>query len=431
MIKYATSNPIRTIFFVGLLWRILIFCCYPAVTILPDSEGYQMLAERILAFDLSGYDGTRSPGYPAILAILGLNDMWIVVAQMLLGLWSSVVLFQVCLLCEIRKKAALVVAIGFICLLHVVFYETCVLTETLTLLVMLKVTELSLRSFSQETFRSWWTLAGLLTFLVLIKPFYVFLPFVIFGYFLLIKKSVNPFFSRSILVLLLPMLVFFGWSSVNKINTGYFVPTTYYGFNLAQNCVAFAEKAPDGYREIADIYVRHREEAQREEGFTGMAIWRAYPELVESTGLSLPDLSALLQKFSVATIKANPEAYVKQVFISWWQFWKVDIFWNKERFVSQPALSVFEKIWTVQAYAIRYSKLFFLLTVPFVILSAWIARKWTVGVFLSGMILITSVLQAVTTYGDNYRFSYPFEPLMWVVVVITLMSVSQKRGKFL
>lgn len=43
------------------------------------------------------------------------------------------------------------------------------------------------------------------------------------------------------------------------MNTGYFVPTTFYGFNIAQNCVHFAEKVPEKYALISGIYVRQRE----------------------------------------------------------------------------------------------------------------------------------------------------------------------------
>jgi hypothetical protein len=98
----------------------------------------------------------------------------------------------------------------------------------------------------------------LLGYLVLIKPFYVFLPFLIYGFSILKNFNFKRIINRKLSVFIFPLLVYFGWSYVNKINTGHYVSTSFLGLNLSQNCVYFAENTTPEYQWIGDVYAKYR-----------------------------------------------------------------------------------------------------------------------------------------------------------------------------
>ncbi|MCB0439628.1 MAG: hypothetical protein KDD20_12890, partial [Mangrovimonas sp.] len=62
------------------------------------------------------------------------------------------------------------------------------------------------------------------------------------------------------------------------------------------------------------------------------------------------------------------------------------------------------------------------------ILKAIKNRQFSYDVMLIIMILATSVLQALITYGSNSRFSFPFEYLM--IVVVLMFFKERKIGLF-
>ena len=51
--------------------------------------------------------------------------------------------------------------------------------------------------------------------------------------------------------------------------------------------------------------------------------------------------------------------------------------------------------------------------------------------FLTALILATSILQALATYGENDRFSYPFEFMMVLVWALFFKDKVEKLQKYL
>ena len=73
-IDYLIKNPIRNIVIFGILLRAFFFLIfYTSVTIFPDSDGYIELSKLISDFNLKGYHGLRSPGYPLIISVFNQN----------------------------------------------------------------------------------------------------------------------------------------------------------------------------------------------------------------------------------------------------------------------------------------------------------------------------------------------------------------------
>lgn len=421
---WIEANPIKIIVFVGIFIRLLVTVLYQHITLYPDSEGYVQLAGRILKLDLAGYEGERSPGYPLLLAITGISYLLTVILQSIIGIFSSVITYKLCTLLGLGKRLSLVVTLCIVCYLPVVFFELAILTEAVTLLAIL------------STFYLYFSIlkgkgnVGILVLfcgiLVLIKPFYIFLPVLLFGFLFFTHISAKKILSKYIYLLLTPLVLFLGWSYVNKLNTGYFTSTTFYGFNLAQNCVSFAEKTTPEYQEIGNIYATYRDSHNTDKEIA-MTIWEAYPELKEKTALSFPDLSNKLYKYSIATIKENPVDYMKQVLVSWRDFWKTSLYWEYDSFKVPHANTVLLYICYAERILLQLIKILFVLLIPFYIIGSIRKRKLSSQFIISVTIFTASVLQALITYGTNSRFSFPFEVLMIISVILTFKGALYKR----
>ncbi|MDI1316708.1 hypothetical protein [Flavobacterium sp.] len=413
------KNPLRTIVIFGALLRIIILVFYQHISTFPDSDGYRELSTLLTNLNLSGYFGYRSPGYPLLLSLANGNFYIVIFLQFLIGVASMVVLYKNMLLLKFSSKNALFATLVMNSFLHVAFYETCILTESLTLFFMTFVFNVMLNNyFNNKSIKTDLLMAFLLAYLVFIKPFYIFLPILIYGFFILKNFNAGIFRSSKIIILFFPIMIFLGWSYVNKINTGYFVPTTFYGYNLSQNCVYFAEKTSPKYEEISKIYVRHREEKISQGKDVSMSIWDAYNDIQEATGLSFVDLSFELSQYSKELIKNNPADYLKQVTVSWYDFWRTDIYWNETQFKVKKSAPAFIWVWDIQHYLLRFFKIAFLFNILLLLFSFMKNRTFSSEIIITTIIIVTSLLQAFSTYGTNSRFSYPFESLMIVVVLL-------------
>lgn len=379
---------------------------------------------------MQGYAGERSPGYPLLICLTGFSDILMVVIQSLLGICTLIIVYKTMISVGIKNGLSLNVTLLLSCYLPIIFFEVALLTETLTLFIISILFFLFFKLVKNREYSSstCWGLAFLCGYLILIKPFYIFLPFLFVIILLCKKNKIETIWAKYILFLLIPSFIFLGWSFVNKVNTGYFVSSTYYGFNLAQNCVNFAEKTTPEYREIGDIYAKYRDNNVSDKE-KAMTIWEAYPELTEKTGLSLPDLSRKLYDYSIATIKINPVAYMKQVFVSWCDFWKTSLYWESNNFGVQQTSQIIFYICYTERILLQVVKVLFVLFIPFNIVSCIRKRKITPQLTISLIVLIASVLQAFATYGTNSRYSFPFEILIVISVLLNYMQYLKYKRK--
>lgn len=227
-------------------------------------------------------------------------------------------------------------------------------------------------------------------------------------------------------MLVIPLFVFLGWSYVNKKNTGYFTSTTFYGFNLAQNCVNFAEKTTPEYAPIGNIYAKYRDNRISDKEIA-MTIWEAYPELESETGLSFPDLSNRLYNYSIATIKENQTAYLQQVFISWRDFWKTSLYWEYDKFAIPHANEILLYICYLERILLQLIKIAFIILIPYNISRGIKQKKITPQLTISIIVFTASILQAFVTYGTNSRFSFPFEMLIVLSVILNVLDIRYKK----
>lgn len=425
------EKPIRLLILFGIILRVILFSFYRHTSIFPDTEGYTLLASQISGFDLSGYDGMRSPGFPLLISLCGNSLELVVIIQFILGIATSVVLYKNLMALKFERKKALVLTLLLDSLLHVFFYETAILTESFTLFFLTLLYHFILNDVLEKGRLANWMVLSLITgFVVLIKPFYIFLPFLMYGFYVIKNFSLKKIISTRLVLFIFPLLSYLGWSYVNKVNTGYFVPSTLNGFYISQNCVYFAEKTGPEFKQISSIYVKYRTKAIAENDNVSMTIWRAYDELIATTGLSFPDLSNRLNDLSKDAISRNPGAYLNQVFYSWIDFWRPNICWNETEFQCASSAVFFILIWKIQAFALKVFKIaFVLLVLPLLFLQFIRSRQITHELVLAAVTVCASVLQAMATFGTNSRFSYPFEFLMVALVLLQLGRVHSWLSK--
>ncbi|MFP9113489.1 hypothetical protein ACLI1A_06075 [Flavobacterium sp. RHBU_3] len=420
--KTIITYPVYAIVAVCLLVRLIIAFIYRDVTLFPDSGDYIALADILSHGRLNGYTGERTPGYPLLISLLGNSQPLVVAIQLLSGIVTALYTYKTLQLIGFTKATATYTAIILNCLLHLVFNEFCILTESLTLLMLTLAFYHFLKLFLNGSTNVWQIV--LITFftayLTFIKPFYAFIPFVFYGMYVLKNFSFRNVINPIVLPVLASLTIFFGWSYVNKVNTGYFVSTTYYGLNLAQNCVYFAENVPDEYKEIGLIYAKHRDIALKENKDVAMSIWFAYEDLKQYTGLKPAALNDLLGKYAKAAISQNKDAYAKQVFTSWIKFWGTDMFWNYGDFYCSWGRKPLLVLWYCTKWLVIALKAIFVLFTPYYFFQYLKTRKIDKQLLIYALVFAASVLQAIITFGTNSRYSFPFETLIFTSLLLTI-----------
>lgn len=419
---FTKSNPIFIIVVFGVVYRILMhFWISDKVLLVGDSDSYIFLAEKIKNFDFSGYNGERTPGYPLLIFLAFGSLQLTVVYQHLLGVISSVFIYKTFLNFNLTPKISLFIILFSQCFFNVYFYETAILTETLCLFLMVFVFYMFSNNFLENTScKTDWVFGLLLGFLTLVKPFYAFLPFVFYFFIVLKRKQISALVNKRMIILFFPLLVYFGWSYVNKWNTGYFSSTTYFGLNLAQNCVYFAEKTPEKYQWIGIPYAKHREQLiSNGESNPSMAIWSAYNDgEFDYKKKPFADLSNSFGEYAIQTIKNNPKDYFNQVITrSWFDFWRPTIPYYEDKIEPEKKV-VIEKLWFVQRKLFNFIKFGFLLLIPFYLIQFLKNKVVTTELVVIVLVFLTSILQGLITYGTNPRYSFPFEYIMIAVIAL-------------
>lgn len=435
-IPFVKSNEIKFLLLFGFVYRLLLFSVYTTITKWPDSWSFMVLSEYLVKFNLSGYTGERSPGYP-LLIFFGFGTMrFTIVYQFIIGIFTSIYWYKTALNLNFNKKNAIWITLFIETFLHVFFYETAILMESFALFFFAIIFyHLTDNYFEKRSLKLEIWMSFLFGFLVLIKPFFAYIPFIIYGFSVLKNFRLKNMINQKIVILIFPLLAYFGWSYVNKMNTGYFVSTTYLGLNIAQNCVYFAEKGPKEYQWIMDSYVKYREKTIAEGKDVAMAIWHAHYNELQYKYPYFPECSYYFGEYGKATIKNNLGDYLYQVFTkSWFEFWKVKIYWHYDQFNFKYIKYIFGAIWKIQKVILYVIKFGFLLLVPFYIFQFLRKRKITPEIVIITIVFSGSLLQGLVTFGTNVKYSFPYEFLMIFVVLLFVkkhIKLPNNLNKFL
>ena len=430
------DNPLRNIIIYAILVRILVFIFYNGITIFPDTEDYINLAQYLGNLNLDNYTGQRTPGFPALIALAGQNLYLTVFYQIIIGVFSTYLFYEFCIIKTNKKEIAFIATFISTSFLHVIFYEFAILTESLTFALMIlafwyieryKLMEASI------SLKHVFILSIILSVLYLTKPLFIYFPL---GYFLFfITKHFKVSSTKVSLILVVPFISFYSWNSLNEKNIGYFTSSYYLGINLAQTATSFFEKAPENDKIIRDIFIKHRDVVEQNEPYHQypMTVWYAYDDLINETELSPQALSYELGRISKNLFKKYPHLYMKQVFVSWIEFWggTSTLLWNVDKFKYKLIRKALVGTWNyIQKPLLVIINILFLIFSFKRVFSALKQKLKNLdsNLFMVLIILSGSIAQALVAYGTNSRFCFPFFALIVYFVTVNIFTFKKIKS---
>ncbi|WP_139958413.1 hypothetical protein [Flavicella sediminum] len=422
------EKPLWLLFLIGVFVRLFLFLFLGFTAAhYNDSENYIALAERLLQLDLAGYQFERTPGYSILLILSGINFSIVILLQSLLGI-ASMLLSYVLFMSRLEKKTAFLISLSLSFIANYIFYERAILTETLTLFLLLLIVYLYAKSFIKYKY----TIGFLCAFLMLTRTHFLFLAPLIFSLVAIsgFKKGMRFHVFNFIPVVLPSLLCFVVWSGMNKYENGKFALTPYMGINLAQSTVRFFDKYEGEQQLIKEIYVSQINQTKLEDpNKIKNAIWFAYEELLQETGLTLLELSNVLGDMSKQLISENVDLYLYQVCISFKDFWLNDLYWMRDD-LGKAERFVFNN-WRRTARVLQQALngIFILATVYYVFLFLFKnSQSDKVISLIVIMVMFAAISQAFIIYGDNSRFCFPFYPLIAFVSVYFIQDLVKKNS---
>lgn len=401
------------------------------ILIAPDSAGYIDVARMIVRGDFSGYDGSRTPLYPLLIALAGFGNGRVVLVQHTMGVLTAVWVYFIFLRITGRRGWSLAAALVAGLNTGMIAFERAVLTESLTALLLTATVLLFLRASDSSTNKLVWLVsAGVLSGLAaLARPAMIYLP-VLLGVLVLWRLRKEKWMvtlGRSAAAALPGILLIVLWSGFNYRHTGYFLPSTVGGIGLINHTGAFIEDAPPEYDQIKRIYLAYRARQLAERGNQRMTVYLARQELMDSTGLNSAELDARLRELSLSLILRDPLKYGASVCLAFALFWRAAWYTNQGGIAAVLTGGSLPMRLFVGGYLLIHT----LLTVLFLVMP--VARRLWTGLgsrleFGTGWLTVYAVtltgalLQALIALGENPRYGAPFEPLVLPAGAVVLLA---------
>ena len=411
------------LFFILLLAKGFFFLGYNDFSEAPDSWAFNHFVTELMNDNFNDYVGERTPGYPYLIYLLNHDKILVVLIQLLMGICTAVLWFKTLLKLNFTKKVSFFIALFTSLYLQNFFYETFILAETFMLLLNSIVFYILLDNyFEKKQIAVEIIMSILLAIMFLVKPFFIFYPFLIFALYLIKNFNFKKLVSIKLIIFILPLYAYYSWCSFVEEKIGYFEPTAYFGLNLAQNCLYFAEKAPKEYNFIAKPYVKYREEMLQNGEDASMAIWKVWGgQHLSPKYTKFADVTNQFGKYAKATIASNFGEYMYySITNSWFDFWKVFDMKPYMKFHDNAFNSVVSFINAIQMVLMLIVKFAFLLLSFYYLYDLFKNRKINNIMILMAFIHATAILQALVVYGTNAKYAFPYEFFMLVIVVLFL-----------
>jgi hypothetical protein len=463
--KSKISNTLQTTTFwiclvvmVSLIARLMIILLYRPIAF-SDTQSYRRLSEAVLR-GFVRYDGTRTPGYPVFLALVG-SDRHVWVVQLLLGFITTLLLFYIGWKLTDKPWFGGVIALSHTLNLGQLFFESNILTESLTSFLLISSLTGMLIWLLYPQKRSLWLafFIGLFSVLtLLVRPLFIYLPFYLLIFLWIgIKQepssssvAIEPESKRNqsgatvanrlsiaTVVFILPVVLLLGgWISFIHDNYGDWSLTTMTGYHLIQHTGGFFEYVPDEYASIRDTYIQFRDAHIAQYGTQTNTIWEAIPAMSLNSGYNFYDLSRVLTKISIQLILKHPLMFFESALSGWWMFWRTSFYWSADAFHIPWIASGISLVIQIQRIILFIANIIFIFSSIYFALSECIStirqkhynKTLTFDNFsayiyfwlLLGTIWIASILQTLLDHGDNPRFLVPLQSLviLWVALFV-------------
>ena len=407
---------------VAISMRVVLFITYPPVSY-SDTASYRRSADAILG-GFEAYDGTRTPGYPAWMALIG-PDRAVYASQLVLGLGITMAWFYIG-----YKSSGKPFFGGLAALAHTLnpgqfFFEANLLTETLSTFWLTLALLGAFLWLNQPQYRTWWLGLGIglaAALAALTRPLFVFMPiWLALCLAFRVEEQKLRFNWKPLAAVLLPALLLVGgWMRWIQSNYHVFSLSTMGGYHLVQHTGYYFEDVPDDYAELREVYLEYRAARLAETGTQGNTIWDAIPAMQAASGMNFYELSRTLQTISVDLILSHPGEYLSRVLKGWWLFWRAPVYWDAGN-IPWAGLAAGMKVAILGMRGLLIgANLIFVAASLSALVSKHLRENWGINTFhvlLAGSVWATSVASSLMDHGDNPRF---LVPLQTVVVFLVL-----------
>ncbi len=402
--------------------RVVLFVSYPADSF-SDTNSYRRSANAILA-GFTNYDGTRTPGYPAFMALLG-PDRAVYAAQLFLGFGITAAWFWIGWQASGKPFIGSLAALVHTLNPGQLFFEANLLTETLATFWLALSLLGAFLWLGKPKHQNLWVALGIglsSALAALTRPLLIFMP-VLLAVLLAfsIKKKQLAFNWKPLLGIMLPALLLIGgWMRWIQSNYHVLSMTTMTGYHLVQHTGYYFEDVPDEYATIREIYLDFREARIAARGTQGNTIWDAIPVLQDATGMNFYELSRTLQKISIRLILTHPWQYLARVVRGWWMFWRAPVYWDQTAIASPGLAGSLSTLIMGARGAVFFANMIFIISSVAGLLYKRLRKIWALDHFmwlLAASVWATSVVSSMLDHGDNPRFLVPLQTtvLFWVL----------------
>jgi len=399
-----------------------------------DTNEYMLAARSIASLDFSQYDGRRTPIYPLLLLLAGMDTRAVRWIQCALGVGIASMLFAITWRRTRSAAASFVVgllaslAISELLFEEIIYSETlCTFWIVLSLLAFARI-DASKRRTPGAHGTIWnYALLGMSAALAgMTRPMFLYLGPL---YFCFSIAGLRRLRGERLAMILAPTLILaIGWSAINKHTIDYFGVTTTTGYNLSNHSGAFMELAPPQYSTIRDIYLRYRAWQIPRMGSQTMTIWYAEGAIKRKTGLSTAELSKQLTRMSLEMFAEHPILYLESVARAWGRFWGFGFYRYLGFFRDSTTRAMYALLLVFASFQLG-------INVMFLIVAAYSIARWLMGrisfdfdLAVIAIVLAGSVVQAFLEYGENVRYLAPLVPLTIYTVATFAWRMLQSRG---
>ena len=386
---------------------------------------YRELAMSIFNWNFAGDLGTRSPGYPALVALcfrlFGIDNWGAVVAvQSLMAIVAFFAAYWLWRQIYGPSRAAVFATATAVLEPALLLSERGTESEPLSVTMLIMSLPLLVHA-ARRVSPAAATGSGLcLALLALTRPAFQFL-IPLFALYLALRLGVRlrtrAGAAALALLVLAAGLPVAAWDGFNLARFGYFTPMTTQGFILTSHSAPIASEAPNRYPQYADV----EDIMERHKRPDGMAVWVAYPEIMQRRNLSFVQASRLMQDFSIAVFRDRPVAFAKSVQKAFMRFWEANIPTAQEHWYDKVSFLLFNKLYQI---VVGLGVLLYFAVAAFDALriKRWLRPGVLERLLILAIVMVVCLASTIPIAVDNSRYKLPLLPLMWGVVAASLAS---------
>jgi hypothetical protein len=385
---------------------------------------YLQTAQDIVHWNIHAL-GARVPLYPLFIALCGQSPRAIWIAQSLLGIASSLLIYAMAYRCTRHAPFALLVGLGGSAVPEVLAYESSIMSETLaTFLIVLAAWLFARYDGVDESPVVYPAAMGVLVGLMALnRPLMICLVPLLFPFVVPVWPLSNLLrrdtFVKAAAFTLPALALILGWCGLVYRNSGSFSPTTLAGRNLMDQVDPWVELAPPQFAVLRETWIEHRERNRNSPIKNVNPVFdESVPEIVAKTGWSSSRVEHGFQSMAIYLIVHHPGLYLRRAEQGWIQFWAEP---TRDEVVIPDAASVTpaEFFLTFTDFMVRQVKAMFLvlalISIPCLLLRSQAFSR--IDYLIFALALWNSIFAALTEYGENRRFCVPFYLLILYVLM--------------